>query len=37
MPCEKMTHRFLSDLRKHFDKDFKSIGDLMKAANVNIE
>lgn len=27
----------LPDLRKHFDEDFKSIGDFIKAANAKIE
>ena len=27
----------LPDLRKHFDEDFKSIGDFTNAANVKIE
>jgi hypothetical protein len=27
----------LLDLRKHFDDDFKSIGDFIKAADVRIE
>ena len=27
----------LPDLRKHFDEDFKSISDFIKATNVKIE